>query len=185
MHESAVRHRIMSIEDFLAWEARQEVKYEFDGFEPVAMAGGSLDHARILRDLPIAIGGRLQGSRLEFLGSDMKLLSLNRSRYPDGQIVCGPRDGAANFMTSPVVVFEVLSPGDERRDRVEKSAENLRIESIQTYVILGSDRMQATVLTRDGEAWTEQELGSSAWLTLPAIKIEVPLADLYAGVAFP
>jgi hypothetical protein len=30
----------MTGEEFLAWEVRQEGRYEFDGFPPVAMTGG-------------------------------------------------------------------------------------------------------------------------------------------------
>lgn len=82
----------MTLEDFLAWEARQEVRHEFDGFEPVAMPGGSLNHARLQRNLAISIGGRLRGTPFEFLGSDMKLVSATRSRYPDAQVVCGMQE---------------------------------------------------------------------------------------------
>ena len=31
--------RGMRLEQFLAWEERQELRYEFDGFAPVAMTG--------------------------------------------------------------------------------------------------------------------------------------------------
>jgi hypothetical protein len=31
----------MTLEAFLGWESRQEIKYEFDGFRPVAMTGGT------------------------------------------------------------------------------------------------------------------------------------------------
>lgn len=31
----------MTIKAFLAWEERQELRCEFDGFEPVAMTGGN------------------------------------------------------------------------------------------------------------------------------------------------
>jgi hypothetical protein len=30
----------MSLEEFLAWEERQELRWEFDGFGPMAMTGG-------------------------------------------------------------------------------------------------------------------------------------------------
>ena len=33
----------MTLEAFLAWEERQELRYEFDGFQPVAMTGGTFD----------------------------------------------------------------------------------------------------------------------------------------------
>lgn len=78
----------MTLDDFLAWEERQETKYEFDGFGPVARAGGSIAHALIQRNLAISIGGRLVGSRCEFLGSDLKVRVDGRVRYPDGMVVC-------------------------------------------------------------------------------------------------
>ncbi len=34
-------------EEFLSWAEVQETRYEFDGFQPVAMTGGNLDHSRI------------------------------------------------------------------------------------------------------------------------------------------
>ena len=178
-----IRQRIMRFEDFLAWETRQEIKYEFDGFEPVAMAGGSVDHGRIQRNLAVAMAGRLRGTRCEFLGSDVKVLAANRSRYPDGQIICGLGTGDASFTTSPVVLFEVVTPGDERRDRVEKVEEYLRIASVQAYVILERDRVEATVLTRVGEAWSDETVRGAGVIRLDAVGVEVPIGEFYEGVA--
>lgn len=31
----------MALPEFLAWEERQELRYEFDGVQPVAMTGGT------------------------------------------------------------------------------------------------------------------------------------------------
>ena len=41
----------MTREQFLAWEERQEQRYEFDGFQPVAMTGGTAAHAVIQHNL--------------------------------------------------------------------------------------------------------------------------------------
>ena len=37
----------MTLQEFPAWESRQELRYEFDGFQPVAMNGVSSEHAFI------------------------------------------------------------------------------------------------------------------------------------------
>src|SRR5271170_8132175 len=37
----------MTLESFLPWEERQELRYEFDGFRPIAMTGGTFAHAQI------------------------------------------------------------------------------------------------------------------------------------------
>lgn len=181
----AVRFKIMRIEDFLAWEARQELKYEFDGFEPVLMPGGSLNHARIQTNLAIAIGTRLRGSRCEFLGSDMKLLTAMRSRYPDGQVACGPAEGSATFTTTPTLVFEVVSPSSEVTDHVEKLADYETINSIQQYVVLEQDRVAATVHRRGPDGWQTSMLTTGSILDMPSIGIQVPLDELYFGVVFP
>jgi hypothetical protein len=39
----------MSLEAFLDWESRQEFKYEFDGFQPVAMVGVTTAHWSTIR----------------------------------------------------------------------------------------------------------------------------------------
>ena len=45
----AVR-KSMSLVEFLEWEERQELRYEFDGVEPVAMTGGTAGHATVQRN---------------------------------------------------------------------------------------------------------------------------------------
>ena len=51
----------MTLQEFLDWEEQQERKWEFDGFGPVAMTGGTADHSAIQRNLFIALGTRLRG----------------------------------------------------------------------------------------------------------------------------
>jgi hypothetical protein len=78
-----------SLTEFLEWEDRQELRYEFDGVEPSAMTGGSLRHAAIQRNLAMAIGSRLRGKPCQFFGSDLKIqVAENSSRYADGSVLC-------------------------------------------------------------------------------------------------
>ena len=46
----------MTLEEFLVWEERQELRYEFDGFVPMAMTGGSaaLTMPEIGIEIPLA-----------------------------------------------------------------------------------------------------------------------------------
>ena len=114
----------MTLAEFLAWEERQPLRHEFDGFGPVAMVGGTVGHAKIQRNLAVALGGRLRGKPCDFLGSDLKFLAANGAvRYPDGMVVCSALDRAATVVRDPVVVFEVLSPSTARVDRIAKARE--------------------------------------------------------------
>lgn len=59
---ASVQQRTMSVSEFLAWEERQPIRYEFDGVRAVAMAGGSLAHSTIGVNLTVALGGGLRGN---------------------------------------------------------------------------------------------------------------------------
>jgi len=54
----AVRHR-MTTDEFLAWEEQQELRWEFNGFAPVAMTGGTAGHSAIQRNL-IRVAGSIR-----------------------------------------------------------------------------------------------------------------------------
>jgi len=47
----------MTLQQFLAWEERQELRSEFDGFGPVGMTGGTIGHDRITFNLRKALEG--------------------------------------------------------------------------------------------------------------------------------
>ena len=75
----------MSLAEFLEWEERQELRYEFDGVEPSAMTGGSLRHAAIQRNLAMAIGNRLRGKPCQFFGSDLKIQACRKQQSLPGR----------------------------------------------------------------------------------------------------
>ena len=52
----------MTLQDFLSWEEQQPLRYEFDGFAPVAMTGGTAAHAAIQRNLLFSLTGLLRGT---------------------------------------------------------------------------------------------------------------------------
>jgi hypothetical protein len=48
---SIAQPKPMTREQFLAWETKQELRYEIDGFQPVAMTSGTVAHAVIQHNL--------------------------------------------------------------------------------------------------------------------------------------
>ena len=118
----------MSLAEFLEWEDRQPLRYEFDGVGPVAMTGGTFAHAVIQRNLAFALTGRLRGKPCQFLGSDLKFqVAAGHIRYSDGMILCSSLDRAATVVHEPVVVFEILSPSTTRIDRLIKARNTKRL----------------------------------------------------------
>jgi Uma2 family endonuclease len=175
----------MRLAEFLEWEERQPLRYEFDGVGPVAMTGGPAGHADIQANLAAALRTRLRGNPCRFYGSDLKFqVAEGRVRYPDGMVVCSPVDRTATVVYDPVVVFEVLSPSTARDDRIVKAREYQATPSVQRYVMLEQDGVSATVYARSGETRTHEILIADSVLSLPEIDVELPLAELYDGIVF-
>jgi len=175
----------MALAEFLEWEERQPLRYEFDGVGPVAMTGGTAGHADIQANLAAALRTRLRGNPCRFYGSDLKFqVAEGHVRYPDGMVVCSPVDRTATVVYDPVVVFEVLSPSTAGNDRIVKAREYQATPSVQRYVMLEQDAVGATVYARCGEAWTHEILVADSILALPEIGVSLPLTELYEGLVF-
>jgi Uma2 family endonuclease len=172
----------MSLVEFLAWEQRQEIRYEFDGFQPVSMVGVTRAHATIQGNLLISLGIRLRGTRCRAFGSDLKIEAAGSIRYPDAFVARTPGVGNQTVVNDPVVIFEILSQGSALTDRVIKNTEYRQTASILRYVMLEQDSQAATVFAREGERWVGSLLTGDAVLSMPEIAVEVPLAELYEGL---
>jgi Uma2 family endonuclease len=173
----------MTLSEFLAWEERQELRYEFDGFAPVAMTGGTAAHDRITFNLQKALDAQLTGKPCQPWGPNMKIIVDGRARYPDAFVVCQPVLSTATVADNPVVVFEVVSEGTTNTDLIDKNREYRATPSILRYVILQQTRAAAIVFVRHGRDWlSEIVAGPDAILQLPEIDIEPPLAGIYANV---
>jgi Uma2 family endonuclease len=175
----------MTLAEFLEWEERQPMRYEFDGIGHAAVTGGTYGHSAIQRNLAIAVGGRLRGKPRQFHGSDLKFqVAEGHVRYPDGMVLCSPVDRTASVVYDPVIVFEVLSAPTTHNDRIVKAREYQATPSVQRYVMLEQDGVSATVYARSGEIWTHEILVADSVLSLPEIGVELALAELYEGIVF-
>jgi Uma2 family endonuclease len=179
-------------EQFLAWaKSRPDDRgYEFDGFRPVAMAPATLRHNDIvwnvrgaLRDkLPSGTGCRPYGPQqpIETVGGAL--------REPDVFVACSTQPGGAVTISTPVIVFEVLSPGKENRERdeVTKADEYESVPSILRYIVVDAERRGARVLWREpGEReWRREPPDAEGPIDLPEFGIMISFDEVYSGIAF-
>jgi Uma2 family endonuclease len=179
----AALRKPMTLAEFLAWEERQELRYEFDGTAPVAMTGGTAAHDRITFNLQKVLDARLVGKPCRPWGPNMKIVVDGRARYPDAFVVCQPVPSTATIADNPVVVFEVISEGSTATDLIDKNREYRATPSIQRYIILQQTRVAAVVFVRRGQDWlSEIVAGPDAILQLPEIDAELPLAEIYGNI---
>ena len=169
----------MSLSDFLAWEEAQTLRHERVGGSVWAMTGGTLAHNRIGLNVFSAFRTRLAGSGCEAFAFDVRVVSPGGDvMYPDVVVACGERRDTDKEVGDPVLVVEVLSD----KHGCERWAYGT-IPSLKHYVLIAPDRAEAEVATVEGEAWRSVVLRDvAASLPLDALGLEIPMAELLAGV---
>jgi Uma2 family endonuclease len=173
--------------EFFTWAASQEGRFEFDGFRPVAMTGGTAGLSVIMQNVHAALRGRLRGSGCRPLGPDAGVATTGTAvRYPDALVTCSPFDRDAMTIPGVVVVIEVVSASSSRTDRILKVREYAAVPSIRRYIIVESTTAGLTVMEREGpdEVWRVATLTSDDILRLPEIGIEIPVAEFYVDIDF-
>lgn len=176
--------RTMSLAEFLAWEERQEMRYEFDGIAPVAMTGGTFAHEIIGQRVREVLNSGMRGGPCVAVGPTLKIQVGEQIRYPDAFVVCTRVDPKATIAPNPVVVFEVLSESTARTDMVRKLNEYAATASIQRYVMLQQDFIGGLNLIRQGDRFIAESLAEDSILRMPEIGIEVPVAEFYLGLTY-
>lgn len=176
----------MTIDEFVAWEERQELRYEYDGFVVRAMTGGTFAHARIQANLLRALFPRLEGSPCLAIGSELKVRTATSIRYPDALVTCSRADPKSTFAPDPVVIFEILSPSTARQDLGAKNSEYQTIASLRRYVVLHQTLAAAEVFERDAAGeWVYEFLTGEKTLAMSELAVSLPLTEIYGDVEFP
>jgi Uma2 family endonuclease len=173
----------MTLDEFVAWEDRQELRYEYDGIHARAMTGGTQSHAAIQVNLLAALKIALKGKPCRPFGSQLKVRTATSIRYPDALVTCVPGDPRSTFAPDPTVLFEILSPSSARFDLGGKNAEYQTIPSLRRYVALHQAQAAAEVFRRDENGdWTYEFVAAPGALEMPEIDIALTLAEIYEGV---
>jgi Uma2 family endonuclease len=173
-----------TLDAFLRWEAKQPLRFEFNGFRPIAMTGGTAAHAAIQRNLIIALGVGLRGKPCQPYGSELKIRVGEQSiRYPDAFVVCTQIAPKATVVDEPVVIFEILSESSATSDFVTKKAEYQATPSVKRYVVLQQSSASVVVFSRGSAEWAPDLLtGGDAMLGMPEIGLQIPFGEIYAGI---
>jgi len=174
----------MTRDAFLAWADVQRERYEFDGFQPVAMTGGTRDHSQICQNIYAALRSRLRGTSCVPLGPDAGVATSGDAvRYPDALVTCTRGKGTDRLVRGVVAVFEVTSPPSAKVDRIDKVLEYANVPTVLRYVILDHAGIGITVHARatGDAAWRDTALRADDVLAMPDIGAAIPVAEFYEG----
>lgn len=185
----AARQTLVSERDYLAGERDSDLRHEYVDGRLFATGGASLAHTLLVTNLVTGLRNRLRGSGCRVSSSDMKvrLADGRRYYYPDVVVSCSDRREEPDAYTAsrPSLVVEILSPSSESTDRREKLVEYQALSSVVDYLILSQDVPVLERFERDGEGWTHAAFGVGEAVELAALRLSLPVDELYEDVFAP
>ncbi|MEG4322517.1 MULTISPECIES: Uma2 family endonuclease [unclassified Microcoleus] len=178
----------MTAEEYLEWEAQQELRYEYIDGEILAMTGGTLPHNSVALNFYTALRPHLRQKGCQAYVSDAKVQPSKSSRYfyPDLVVTCDSDDlKARDLIQNPKIIVEVLSPGTETYDRTKKFKYYRQIPSLQEYVLVDSEEITVEVYRRgEGKMWIYYEYEAGEIISLESIEFECAIGLVYEGISF-
>ena len=137
----------LSVEEYLRQEIETDTKYEYHNGKIYALAGGTLNHARISGNIysDIEVELEKQNSNCLPFNSDAKLHieKINSYVYPDCMVICGEIEKSPdneNSVVNPILIIEVLSKSTASYDRGDKFYFYRQIPSFREYVLIEQDK---------------------------------------------
>lgn len=176
--------KLLSEEEYVELENKTQIRHEFNAGHVFAMTGASDAHNIICGNIFASIYERLKDGPCFVYAGDMKLKieSARSYYYPDIMVSCEEFKAKSTSKSSPVIIFEVLSPKTAPIDRREKLIAYKGISTLREYVIIYQDRQRAEIYRRDSDQRELETLSSEDVLTLesmPGGVLTLPMSTIY------
>jgi Uma2 family endonuclease len=185
MAEPAIR--AMTLDEFLRWDDGTDRRYELIGGFPVAMAPPAEAHGMLALRLGARLDAALAPRRPCRALVEAGVIRADRADtffVADIAATCAPTEPGRQAIKDPFLIVEILSPSTERHDRRLKLPAYRQIASVEEIVLIASDGIYAELHRRSGGQWiTEILRGETAILALESVPVEIPLNELYEGIA--
>lgn len=174
-----------TIEEYMEYEKHSEFRHEFYQGEIFAMAGGTVNHSRIITNiartinLPKSCEVFVEGIKLELIKNEYYV-------YPDVMVSCNSTDLHADYIFSqPSLIIEVLSKTTESYDRGMKLHHYFRIPSLKYYILVSQKDCLVEVYERQDDMWIYRSFDKPEnIIKLANLNIEISVADIYQNVEF-
>jgi Uma2 family endonuclease len=191
MTRRAAAAKLMTVEEYLAFERASEERHEYFRGEVFAMSGASLAHTRIAGNIAGALWSTLRDGPCEALPMDMRVRvpATGLYTYPDVSVVCGGaelEDAHHDTLLNPRVIFEVLSESTESYDRGRKFDNYRTIPTLLEYVLVSQTEALVEHYARQKDGtWVLRVLRAGDVLALPAVGCEIAVDEIYLRVFEP
>jgi Uma2 family endonuclease len=170
-------------------------KYEYLDGMAYLMSGGSVAHDRITRNVGYTLDSQLRSGLCRAFGVDVQVLlgtkknSKKHYAFPDATVSCNAADWRPEntLIESPRVVFEVLSPSTEARDRGVKFKAYQECPTIQEIVLMSQFAQYVEIWQRDDSdstTWHYRHYGPGEMIDIQSIDVRIGIAAIYQGLDF-
>jgi Uma2 family endonuclease len=177
--------RLMTLDEYLAFEERSVIKHEYVAGEAYAMSGVTTRHNLITLNIAVHLRAVARARGCQVFATDVKLKVADRVYYPDVMLACGRAAAVALIVEAPSLVVEVTSPSTRATDRREKLEAYRRIPELHAYLIVDQRRRHVIEYARDAAEWSRAEHVADDVITLPVLDATLALDDVYEGVELP
>jgi Uma2 family endonuclease len=175
----------MTVAEFLVWDAGDGRSWQLVDGEPQAMAPASRTHGALQNELGRLIANHLSErsslcSVLANPGVVPRVRADHNVRIPDLAVICSDYEAEEPVIADPVVIVELLSPGNEAETWANVWAYTT-IPSVREIVVLRTVSIGADLLRRRPEgSWPRTpEAIDAGDLVLESIEYRAPLTALY------
>jgi Uma2 family endonuclease len=188
MGEAATQ--LMTVEEYLAFEERSEVKHEYLGGVIYAMSGAKNAHNDIAMSALGSFFTQLRGNTCKPFNSDTKIRirhpDYERLYYPDAGVTCRPNPPEDTFHDFPVILVEVLSPSTRRTDETEKRDAYFMIPTLESYLLVDSEKVAVTLYTRTPTGFQRRDFSEleDSFELGGELKLKLSVSELYERVSF-
>ena len=176
----------MTVDEFLAWDAPVNARWQLIEGEPVAMAPSSRTHGSLQGELARVIGNHLAvpGNPCAVVtepGIVPRVRSNENFRIPDLAVTCTCYETEEYDLSDPVLIVEILSPSN-KTETWRNIWAFTTIPGLREILILSSTAIRAELLCRDASGdWPAAAavIEDGGALSLDSIGLTLPLAALY------
>jgi Uma2 family endonuclease len=186
-----IQQRYYTPEEYLALEEVAEFKSEYWDGEIVPMAGGSINHNRIVGNVYTYLKFHLRGKKQEPFMSDLRLWipRYRQYTYPDVLVIQGNPElynNRIDTITNPLLIVEVLSKSTQKYDHTDKFRFYRSIPEFREYVLINQYEFQIEQYIKTGKGeWLFREYETEdAIINFASIGLEMAIANIYESVDF-
>ncbi len=191
--EVAYGKRKFTEEEYLEMERASLIKHEYCHGEIFAMAGASVEHIIISKNLYDDLAYKTKGKSCKPYGSgDMRVYIPKNTlyTYPDISIFCGDIKSKSkdkdNFI-GPSVLIEILSPSTRNYDRGAKFELYMDIPTLKEYILVDSEAIGIEVFRLNAQNHWELQVYKdlTSFLEIRTLELSVSLKEIYKNTDLP